>query len=185
MLSKKKQKEKQGKQKEINELKMQLDSLDKKIGKNFQELNEAFNEITSHFNKIREERRSLLNEKIETENTLEKLTENEKMPIKFHKQEIQKAPMESESKYKDKDRKSQMEGKETRIIKHDGIEGISTPLDRLYELVMKNGKIKVSDAAKKFSVSEKQIDEWAQILESRGLIVVHYPVVGRPELRKK
>lgn len=60
-----------------------------------------------------------------------------------------------------------------------------TPLDELFELVMNEGAVKISDAARKFSVSEGQLEEWARILESHGLIEIHYPPVGRPELRKK
>jgi Mn-dependent DtxR family transcriptional regulator len=62
---------------------------------------------------------------------------------------------------------------------------ITTPLDKLLDLVMKRGRIRIKDAAKSFGVSRAQIDEWAKILEEHGLVEIHYPPVGEPELRKK
>ena len=62
---------------------------------------------------------------------------------------------------------------------------ISTPLDVMYKMIEQMGRLEVSDAAKKFHVSQQQIEEWAQILESKGLIEIHYPIIGKPELRKK
>ena len=62
---------------------------------------------------------------------------------------------------------------------------VSTPLDRLYRIVLERKKIKISEAAKKFNISEKQVEEWAHILETRGLVEIHYPIVGKAELRKK
>lgn len=62
---------------------------------------------------------------------------------------------------------------------------IETPLDRLLELVMKNDKINFSQAAKIFHVKDKQIEEWAQILEDHGLVEIHYPAIGKPVLKRK
>lgn len=60
-----------------------------------------------------------------------------------------------------------------------------TPIDDLFEFVIKNGRVKITDAAKKFGVFEARIEEWAKILESHGLIEIHYSAMGKPELRKK
>ena len=60
-----------------------------------------------------------------------------------------------------------------------------TPIDDLFELVMKDGRVKITDAAKKFGVFEARIEEWAKILEDHGLIEIHYSAMGKPELRKK
>jgi len=62
---------------------------------------------------------------------------------------------------------------------------VKTPIDELFELVLKKGKIRISEAARIFGVHELQIEEWAKILEEHGLIEIHYPAVGKPELRKK
>ncbi len=67
----------------------------------------------------------------------------------------------------------------------DDNEETKTPIDELFELVMNEGIVKISDAAKKFGVTEAQLEEWARILENHELIEIHYPPVGKPELRKK
>ena len=78
-----------------------------------------------------------------------------------------------------------------RIIKKAVQEDISmpgtveTPIDELYEAVTNKGRITMEDAAKKFNVHASRIEEWAKILEEHGLIEIHYPALGKPELRKK
>lgn len=64
-------------------------------------------------------------------------------------------------------------------------EETKTPIDGLFEIVVKEGAVKIQDAARKFGVTEAQLEEWAKILESHGLIEIHYPPIGKPELRKK
>ena len=64
-------------------------------------------------------------------------------------------------------------------------EKISTSIDELFELVMRNGKIKLNTAARRLGVKKNQVEEWAKILEEHGLIDIHYPPFGEPELRKK
>ncbi len=60
-----------------------------------------------------------------------------------------------------------------------------TPIDEMFELVMKQNSLRVADAARKFGVTEAQIEEWAKILEGHGLVEMHYPPIGKPEIRKK
>lgn len=62
---------------------------------------------------------------------------------------------------------------------------ITTSLDTLLDLIIKKGRIQLKDAAKVFSVTRAQIEEWAKILEEHDLIEIHYPPLGEPELRKK
>lgn len=64
-------------------------------------------------------------------------------------------------------------------------EEAKTPIDELFEFIMRQGTVKVQDASRKFAVTEGQIEEWAKILEGHGLIDIHYPPIGKPELRKK
>ena len=37
--------------------------------------------------------------------------------------------------------------------------------------------------SKTFNISKKQVEDWARILEERGLIKIYYPLIGDPELR--
>lgn len=62
---------------------------------------------------------------------------------------------------------------------------IKTSFDQLLELVIEKGSIKIPDAAKKLRVKDKQIEEWARILEEHDLIEIHYPAFGKPFLKKK
>lgn len=64
-------------------------------------------------------------------------------------------------------------------------EMVKTPIDELFELVMKKGSLKIKDAAKAFGVERSQMDAWAKILEDHDLIEIHYPPIGEPEIRKK
>ncbi|HLD12632.1 MAG TPA: hypothetical protein VJB87_03495 [Candidatus Nanoarchaeia archaeon] len=66
-----------------------------------------------------------------------------------------------------------------KLIKHE------TDLDRVYELIKTKKSVKMSDVASQFSISKKQAEEWAAILEKNGLIEMYYPILGEPELRWK
>ncbi|MCX6815725.1 MAG: hypothetical protein NT120_02650, partial [Candidatus Aenigmarchaeota archaeon] len=69
--------------------------------------------------------------------------------------------------------------------KHAEVErNMQTPLDALLDLVMKRGKLNFAEAAKNFHVKEKQIEEWARILEDHNLIEMHYPAMGKPVMKK-
>lgn len=68
---------------------------------------------------------------------------------------------------------------------HGGERKIKTSLDQILELVMEKGSIKIPDAAKKLRVKDKQVEEWARILEEHDLIEIHYPTFGKPFLKKK
>lgn len=62
---------------------------------------------------------------------------------------------------------------------------ILTPIDELLNLVTERGRVKLKYAAKRLGVKKNQVEDWAKILESHGLIVIHYPPIGDVELRKK
>ncbi|NIO22407.1 MAG: hypothetical protein GTN38_00075 [Candidatus Aenigmarchaeota archaeon] len=61
-------------------------------------------------------------------------------------------------------------------------EYLETEIDELYELVKKNGLVKVKAAAKRFKVKGEQIEEWGRILEEHDLAILHYPPFGDPVL---
>ena len=62
--------------------------------------------------------------------------------------------------------------------------GFETDFDKLYNLVQKKGKVKMSGVAKTFKIKRKKAEEWARILEDHNLLKVHYPPIGEPELIK-
>lgn len=62
---------------------------------------------------------------------------------------------------------------------------VKTSIDSLYEEVKKKKSLKLNQAlAKKFGVSKTQLESWAIILEEHGLVKLHYPAIGEPEIRK-
>lgn len=62
---------------------------------------------------------------------------------------------------------------------------METPIDKLLEIVTMKGSVRIDQAARAFKVKEKQIDEWARILEEHNLIEIHYPAMGKPILKRK
>lgn len=63
---------------------------------------------------------------------------------------------------------------------------VETSIDRLYQLVQKQGRVKIDEElAKQLGVSKAQIESWSLILEEHNLVDLHYPAIGEPEIRKK
>ncbi|RLI98243.1 MAG: hypothetical protein DRO99_01165 [Candidatus Aenigmatarchaeota archaeon] len=62
---------------------------------------------------------------------------------------------------------------------------IETDVDKLYEMINKEGRISVEDAAKRLNVPAGSIEEWGRVLEEHGLAKVHYPAIGKPVLMAK
>ncbi len=73
----------------------------------------------------------------------------------------------------------------TKAVK-TGMEGkIATIIDELIDVVEKEESINILDLSKKLKVSPEQIEEWAKILEDRGIIDIEYSPIGPPKLRMK
>lgn len=60
---------------------------------------------------------------------------------------------------------------------------LETNIDRLFKMIEKKGRIKISEAAKKLNLSEDRIQEWGDILEEHKLIDMHYPPIGEGVMR--
>jgi hypothetical protein len=59
---------------------------------------------------------------------------------------------------------------------------IETDFDILYKLVLSKEKVKLSEITKLFSISKEKAEQWIQILDERGLVKIHYPAMGEPEV---
>jgi len=70
------------------------------------------------------------------------------------------------------------------LQKEEKVENAETPIDDLFVVVMKNGKIKLNKVAKMLNAHELQVEEWAKILEDHGLIEIYKEEGQQPELRK-
>jgi hypothetical protein len=63
---------------------------------------------------------------------------------------------------------------------------VETTIDHLYQIVQKQGKLKIDDnLSTHLGVPRPQIESWALILEEHNLVELHYPAIGEPEIRKK
>lgn len=60
---------------------------------------------------------------------------------------------------------------------------LETNIDKLYSLIKEKKSISIDDAAKKFGLTEHIIEEWCRMLEEHGMIELHYPAFGKPEIR--
>lgn len=60
---------------------------------------------------------------------------------------------------------------------------LETNIDKLYALIKERKSIVIDDAAKKFGVTEQLMEEWCRMLEEHGMIELHYPAFGKPEIR--
>lgn len=61
---------------------------------------------------------------------------------------------------------------------HEGGLTITTNPDRLFQMVQEKKQITVKQAATFLGVSERQVEEWGDILEDHKLVKLHYPTFG-------
>jgi hypothetical protein len=62
---------------------------------------------------------------------------------------------------------------------------VETTIDRLIDIIEKRGSVTTFELSKELGVKMEQIENWAKILEDRGLIDMEYPLIGSSKLRKK
>ena len=98
------------------------------------------------------------------------------------KEELKRRRQETDKKIADKFSKV---GKEEETKKFKAQRGaVKTSIDKLFELVRKYNKLKISDGlARRLNVSRAQVEEWCIILEDHNLVELHYPTIGEPEIR--
>jgi hypothetical protein len=83
-----------------------------------------------------------------------------------------------------KSKKSSSGGKVLKKITSTKLSGAYvTDFDRFYDFIIKNENIRIPKLCARFKITKKQVEEWARILEDRGLIEVHYPLFGSPRLK--
>jgi len=179
---------------EVNELKKRTKEQVKDIGDSLKVLEGVMSKMQDERDKMKHDRNFMLEKEkelirqIPIDRTKLKRSIREKLLLPLHHRVKEHAELIKKA--------VAVEGivKEKRASKEDYIKNIKsalvseetkTPIDKLFELVMNKGNVKIADAARQFTVSEEQLEEWAKILEEHGLIEIHYPPIGKPELRKK
>lgn len=59
-----------------------------------------------------------------------------------------------------------------------------TEFDRLYALIQKKEKVRITEVMAVFKINQKLAQKWADILKKAKLIEVYYPAMGGIELRR-
>ena len=72
--------------------------------------------------------------------------------------------------------------KRTIALKHGRYE---TDIDSLYLIIEKFKSVKFSEIAEVFKIDKTKAEQWAKILESHELVIIHYPAFGEPEVKWK
>jgi len=62
---------------------------------------------------------------------------------------------------------------------------IETDIDKLIEIIDEKKTVGLEYLSKSLKISVDRLENWAKILEDRGLIEIEYPIIGLPKLRKK
>ena len=59
-----------------------------------------------------------------------------------------------------------------------------TYFDLLLEILNKRGLMTISEVARTFKITKQRAEEWANILSDHNLIILYYPPIGEPMLKK-
>jgi DNA-binding transcriptional ArsR family regulator len=59
---------------------------------------------------------------------------------------------------------------------------IETSIDELIEVLRKKEKMTISEAANSLKVTQKQLEQWIDVLEEKGIIELKYPIIGEPQI---
>jgi hypothetical protein len=101
------------------------------------------------------------------------------------KEELIEEKIKSEQVVKEKEKEKLRTPEEKRLPAKAEYVGLETSIDKMIDIVDKRGSVTTFELSKELGVSIEQIDNWAKILEDRGLIDIEYPLIGPSKLRKK
>ena len=59
---------------------------------------------------------------------------------------------------------------------------IETSIDELIEILRKKEKMTISEVANSLKVTQKQLEQWIDVLEEKGIIELKYPIIGEPQI---
>ncbi|MBI2232436.1 MAG: hypothetical protein HYU56_00815 [Candidatus Aenigmarchaeota archaeon] len=159
----------------VKKLEKGIENLEKKMNRNFMRINDSLQTITDVITKMQEENKGLKNDRdflIEKHKEIMRSVETESRLVKEMKEKLVE-PARKELK------------EDVELFRTAVGEAFSHgKKEELFDMVMKSGKVKMRDAARKLNVHEMQIETWAQDMEKSGLIDVFE--AGRDtEIRKK
>ncbi len=181
---------------EVNELKQRTREQVREIGESFRTLKDVMKKIDSEKNELEKDRNFLIEKhkdllrQLPVDRSRLKRDIREKLLMPLHRQVKENAELIRDAAMEGIQTEKNPDGEATddylKSIKTAVVgDETKTPIDELFEMVVKQSPVRISDAARKFGVTDVQIEEWAKILEGHGLVEMHYPPIGKPELRKK
>jgi sugar-specific transcriptional regulator TrmB len=150
------------KDEQIRDLEKRINNLERKMNKNFMQLDQSFRLFNDVIQKMETENKSLRKER-------DQLLEERKRLVSGIEKSAKKEPSTFDIIQPVKNTiKNEMDF--VRLIARETIS--ETPSDRLYELVILNGKVNTLEAARKLNVRESRIHEWAKSLQQKGFIKI-------------
>src|SRR3989344_4563134 len=139
----------------LSKMEKRLNEMEKKMERNFERVNETIstlNEIIFH---------------LQADNT--KLRNEKDFLVERHKKLVMRVPVPDLSREINNhlvNRNTQSSGK---------------TIDRLYELITENGRVRCDEAARRLNVHEIQVEEWGKILQEHELIKMKKSPFGKTE----
>lgn len=155
---------------EIRRLEKKIENLEKRTGRNFVRLNDSLNTVTDVIIRLEKENSELKKDRdflLEKQKELLRSVETENRLIK-----------EMREKFIEPAREGLRQDIE--LVKQAISDDYKSKKDELLDMVMRQGRIKVKEAARKLNVHNVQIETWAQDFEKAGLVQL-----DKEELRKK
>lgn len=59
---------------------------------------------------------------------------------------------------------------------------METTMDEVLDAIKKRGSMTMAELAEKFHVDRAVVEDWARILEEHNLVVIDYPMIGKPSI---
>lgn len=171
----------------VKDLERRINELEKYAGKNIEAMNKfassvntALNNIAKENSELKKENNALKTRPAESRQDGISDVEEQDLP----EEEILDEAVEEELADKTVKEKSVKKAKK-KSDDRETSKKVETPMDVLYDLVNKKGRVRVDDVAKSLKATSKQVEEWARILEKHDLVELQYSAVGKPYIKKK
>lgn len=163
------------KNEQVKRLEKKMENLERKMNMNFLRIGDSLQTISDVITKMQQENRELKKDRdflVEKHKELMRSIETESRLVKEMKERFI-APARNAVK------------EDIELFKQAVKEGVNySKKDELFDMVMKSGRVKLKEAARKLSVHDLQIETWAHDLQKAGLIDI-FDNGNYTELRKK
>jgi hypothetical protein len=148
----------------IENLEKRIEEIERNFNKKLKRIDESFNVMINVINKMEKENKELKKDRDALIQKHKEILKDVEVPNKLKKDVYDKFVNPVKSEIKDTSDLIQL------IVK-DGIQ-TDVPLDQLYELVVRNGKIRLDVAARRLNAHPARVEEWSKVLKKRGLLDV-------------